>query len=173
MYSSWASLQRIHRWLRLRCCTRAGASIAQRDRRGRSVTAYAPEGSDVRRLLQGRLEKMEAVAVQLQQALLASLDEDGDEAKASSAASKAGAAGSGKVGPGRHVCFVLCALLVVVVSGASPIRGGWGGAAAHACACAWAALLRVWGRAPNYPCVLPQAKRARRPHSVAKRRMGV
>ena len=61
-------------------CTRAftGACIAQRDRRGRNVLDYAPESSDVRRLLQGRLDELEAVAAKRQEDLLASLlEEDG------------------------------------------------------------------------------------------------
>ncbi|EFJ40619.1 hypothetical protein VOLCADRAFT_99563 [Volvox carteri f. nagariensis] len=51
----------------------AGACISQRDRRGRNVLDYAPAGSEVRRLLQARLDELEAVANKLQADLLASL----------------------------------------------------------------------------------------------------
>lgn len=91
----------------------AGACIAQRDRRGRNVLDYAPEGSDVRRLLQGRLNELEAVAAKRQEDLLASLLEedccgDASKAAASSKAAKkkaskkaAKAVSKAKVVPGR------------------------------------------------------------------------
>ncbi|KXZ46695.1 hypothetical protein GPECTOR_41g659 [Gonium pectorale] len=67
----------------------SGACISQRDRRGRNVLDYAPTASEVRRLLQARLDELEAVANKRQEALLASL-------MAGSAGAPAGGPGGGE-----------------------------------------------------------------------------
>lgn len=73
----------------------AGGCLAQRDRRGRSVLDYAPEDSEVRRMLRERLDALEAVANKRQADLLASLDEERppsaqQQQQAGQAASKGG-----------------------------------------------------------------------------------
>ncbi|GIL60397.1 hypothetical protein Vafri_14845 [Volvox africanus] len=73
----------------------AGACISQRDRRGRNVLDYAPAGSEVRRLLQARLDELEAVANKLQADLLASLDSLDVIAGASGSGSSEAKAASG------------------------------------------------------------------------------
>ncbi|GLI70897.1 hypothetical protein VaNZ11_015921 [Volvox africanus] len=73
----------------------AGACISQRDRRGRNVLDYAPAGSEVRRLLQARLDELEAVANKLQADLLASLDSSDLVAGASGSSSSETKAASG------------------------------------------------------------------------------
>jgi hypothetical protein len=79
-----------------------GASIAQRDRRLRSVLDYAPEGSEARRHLCERLRALEEVADQRQADLLADLEGGGGGAAAAGAAaaasSKAGASAVGAAG---------------------------------------------------------------------------